>query len=455
MIPWLAKSGLYGYTNRDGSLLIPPQYSHARPFRGGFAVIAQEGGFGIINAEGVPVIAPEHPFIHLTAPRPFSLAFIKKEYNAWWRLPRWRILPEFNLLSTRHNGPLLVTKVPRAQWEVLAMPDMKKIQQFNCTDDLNAWGNRYWRKDWEPARKMPGEARLLTSGEHLLLRQELYNAEGEHCSGQIFGQLEDGTFLQYRKGWYRRVNEAGKPMDAVRYYKKNHLTFGGKTIPQQEAPYQRIAAPVFQSTAGEVFLFPDFSKPFPASIEPYPQVGEVQYVAMIGAMRDAEHFFVLATTGKSKERRLLVLHKSGKWNKLIEPRAGFHSMLRNGSLLFTHGTAKGVMDTSLEFHLFPLQYPEALSETLYAGKDNKSGRYGVFDIMEQDWKVPPAYSYIGPCLAEDIAPYCKDNLYGLMNISTGAHITPPLYDSIGEHGAVMQKNQLFYIDLYTGREYRE
>ncbi|WP_120518311.1 WG repeat-containing protein [Chitinophaga barathri] len=446
MIPWLAKSGLYGYADGDGRLIIPPQYTHARPFRGEFAVMAQEGGFGLINTLGVPVVAPEHPFVHLSAPRPFSLAFIKKEYNAWWRLPRWKVLPGLNLLSTRRNGPLLTTRVPRAKWDVLALPGMEKLQEFNCMDEQNAWG---------PARKMPDDLRLLTSGEHLLLRHELYNAEGERCSGSIFGQLADGTFLQYRKGWYRRVNEAGKPLDAVRYYKKNHLVFGGSTIPQQEAPYQRIAAPVFQSTGGEVFLFPDFSKPFPASIEPYPQVGGVQYIAMIGALQDTDHFFVLATTGKSDERRLLVLHKSGKWNKLVEPRPGFDSMLRNGALLFTQGSARGVMDTALEFHLFPLQYPESLGGTLYAGKDNKSGKYGVFDIMEQDWKITPAYSYIGPCLAEGIVPYCLDNLYGLMELDTGRHITPPLYDSIDKSGAVTQKNQLFYIDIYTGLEYRD
>lgn len=444
MIPWLAKSGLYGYADAGGKLVIPPQYTHAMPFRGEFAVMAQEGGFGVINMDGAPVVSPEHPFIHLTSPRPFSLAFIKKEYNAWWRLPRWKILPGLNLLGTRRGGPLLETKVPRARWEVLALPGMEKLQQFYSADERNA------RKG-----QMPDDVRLLTSGEHLLLRQELYNAGGERCSGGIFGQLADGTFLQYRKGWYRRVNEAGKPLDAVRYYKKDYLLFGGKTVPQQEAPYQRIAAPVFQATTGEVFLFPDFSKPFPLSIEPYPQVGEVQYVALIGALPDTEHFFVLATTGKSEERRLLVLNKNGQWNKLVEPRAGFDLMLRNGALLFTQGNTKGVMDAGLEFHLFPLQYPEALSETLYAGKDNRSGKYGVFDIMEQDWKITPSYSYIGPCLAEGIVPYCMDNLYGLLELHTGRHITPPLYDSIGKNGEVTHKNQRFYIDIYTGLEYRD
>lgn len=444
MIPWLAKSGLYGYAEEDGKLVIPPQYTHARPFRGDFAVMAQEDGFGLINREGAPVVDPRHPYIHLTAPRPFSLAFIKKEYNAWWRLPRWKVLPGLNLLGTRRGGPLLVTKVPRARWEVLALPGMEKLQHFDSADEQNARNGH-----------IPDDVRLLTSGEHLLLRQELYNAGGERCSGGIFGQLSDGTFLQYRKGWYRRVNEAGKPLDAVRYYKKDHLLFGGETIPQHDAPYQRIAAPVFQATSGEVFLFPDFSKPFPASIEPYPQVGEVKYVAAIGALPDAEHFFVLATTGKSSERRLLVLHKSGQWNKLVEPRAGFDLMLRNGNILFTQGNTKGVMDAGLEFHLFPLQYPEALTETLYAGKDNKTGKYGVFDIMEQDWKIPPSYSYIGPCLAEGIVPYCMDNRYGVMELATGRHITPPLYDSIGKNGEATQKNQLFYIDIYTGLEYRD
>ncbi len=102
---------------------------------------------------------------------------------------------------------------------------------------------------------------------------------------------------------------------------------------------------------------------------------------------------------KATERRVLVLHKSGKWNKLIEPRAGFHSMLRNVFACCSTARSKGVMDASLKFHLSLPGTPKPWARPCMPGKTTRAGGAAFFDIMEQDWKVPPAYSYIGPCLA--------------------------------------------------------
>ncbi len=153
----------------------------------------------------MPVIAPGAPFHQYHSPRRghFSIAFIKKEYPMpGGRFAAWRILP-----NSTSSAPATLRPAARhqdtagPQWEALAArPDMTRSSSSVALDDLNAWGNyRYWPQRRKPARKMPGEARLLASGEHMLLRRSGTDAEGERYSGQIFGQLEDGTFLQYRK----------------------------------------------------------------------------------------------------------------------------------------------------------------------------------------------------------------------------------------------------------------
>ena len=53
---WVA--GKYGYINKDGKMVINPQFDYAGAFKNGIAVVAKYGNYGYINKTGKFIIAP-------------------------------------------------------------------------------------------------------------------------------------------------------------------------------------------------------------------------------------------------------------------------------------------------------------------------------------------------------------------------------------------------------------
>ena len=51
--------GSWGFTNRDGRLVIPPRYEDAKPFSEGLAPVKEKGRYGYIDPDGQCVIYPE------------------------------------------------------------------------------------------------------------------------------------------------------------------------------------------------------------------------------------------------------------------------------------------------------------------------------------------------------------------------------------------------------------
>lgn len=49
----------YGYLDKNGNIVIAPQFSHAKPFSEGFAVVEQHGGLGVIDTTGNFVKLPD------------------------------------------------------------------------------------------------------------------------------------------------------------------------------------------------------------------------------------------------------------------------------------------------------------------------------------------------------------------------------------------------------------
>jgi hypothetical protein len=64
LVPWLSRSGLFGYANRSGVMQIAPQFAEARPFYEGFAAVFVKGqGWGFIQPSGAFQIAPRYGMV--------------------------------------------------------------------------------------------------------------------------------------------------------------------------------------------------------------------------------------------------------------------------------------------------------------------------------------------------------------------------------------------------------
>lgn len=89
--PWLATNGKFGYRDASGEMKTQPQYEDARPFQNGYAVVAQNGKYGVINAQNKIVIPIKYPLVSLISGGDFTILVTKKEHNAWWRFWQWKI----------------------------------------------------------------------------------------------------------------------------------------------------------------------------------------------------------------------------------------------------------------------------------------------------------------------------------------------------------------------------
>ena len=63
----LPDSGLWGYCDAEGKLVIPDAFSYAGSFVSGVAPVAKDGSYGAINRQGAYIVSPEYDFIEVTS----------------------------------------------------------------------------------------------------------------------------------------------------------------------------------------------------------------------------------------------------------------------------------------------------------------------------------------------------------------------------------------------------
>jgi len=71
-------SGLWGYCDTDGEMIIPALYSYASPFRHGLAAVVQGGFWGVIGTDGQTVVAPQYDYLEI-CPGGFLLAGLSQQ----------------------------------------------------------------------------------------------------------------------------------------------------------------------------------------------------------------------------------------------------------------------------------------------------------------------------------------------------------------------------------------
>ncbi|WP_158267039.1 WG repeat-containing protein [Chitinophaga niastensis] len=488
LYPLLAQTGKFGYCDSTGNSIIPARFDEAQPFKNGYAVASVNQQYGVIDLKGKTIVPFKYPYADLFSDGLFAVAITKKEYNAWWRCWQWKILPEFNVLSTGNKGPFLVTKVPRAKWKIRSLQGGKVLFRQRRMDLENAYGS-YWKKDWEPYRSVPRDILISSSGRNLQVQHRSFQLGAgnklKQVNGHFFDFINDTTALVFKNGQYYKSGINGKSTDQITYTEAGSLLFNrtsGKTIVvkkqrQDMYPYTTISTAVFKSNEGKYYLFPDLYKPLPADIQDYKKEDDTATAAeimgqaiIISSIPDSEYFLVLSIFGKSKESRCLLLDTNGHWYTKIPAYAGLDMMLSNGDLLFTRGAKKGMMGRDLLFKSLPFSENAApcyLSVDLYSGKDAATGKYGIYDVQKQTWQVMPVYDYIGNEIVPGIIVYTakivenghQKEMYGLLDIQHNKVITPPLYHHIDGDGLVRKtengKEISFYINRVNGKEYRE
>ena len=492
-IPWRAASGQYGFCTPSGEITIRPQYDDARPFHNGFAVVAKAGLYGVIDSANAIVIPLQYQLAVLWSDDVATLVLTKKEHNAWWQFWHWRILPEWNLLGG-DSGPFLVTKVPRAKWEIRALPGKKALFQDRRSDDKSPMGTgQYWKADWTPDRSIPADLSIAATDDLVLVNHAIYQKEPDgrlrHRSGHFVGRTSGGTLLLQRGGSYYLADRQGQKQTNRRFTALPGLrlkTSSGEAVFVSRAgklatSYQTIPGRVLKDQEGKVFLAPNLDTPFPTLIRDYTSPTDtlsakaiLSAAVMVRVRSTTSDYVVASSVGGGRGWRCFILQADGRWDTRMPLIRGVSELWDDGRIVFDRGKRTGVLDTNGHFWAMPLRAIRACRHHphWYMGKDTATGKYGVYDAEHRRWQVQPRYSYLQDQLADNVAIYTlvqKDTAgveseqFGLVNIRANREITPPVYDRIFSYGpnygsairTVRGRRCRFYLQPETGREYRE
>lgn len=472
LYPLLSKSGKFGYCDSSGQLIIQAQFDDAQPFKNGYAIVGNNGRYGVIDQAQRTILPIKFPLAYFFTDGLFNLVITGKEYNAWWRFWQWRIMPEYNILSTRNHGPFLVTKVPKAKWTILSIPGKKVL--FSQKRMLAS--GQYWKKGWHSDEQIP-DMQISSAGNTLKVRDRLFVLNGKlrKTDSNVLELLDDSSALVLKNGKYVL---SGKLKGT--YIREDSIAFrvdAGKTVYVQQQskemyPYPAINALILKGHDGRTYLSPEISKPLPLHVEDYKGVsaGEIMTrLITLASIPGSPYFLVVSVL--DNEPTCLLLDSTGKWNDDIPAYKGLDQMLSNGDLLLTRGAKKGVLTRDLEFKALPFDYrayPLSYTKDLYSGKDLSTQLYGIFNTAKQEWQVAPQYSFIGNEISPGTCIYTKikedehgtkREYYGLLDIPANKIITAPVYDMISNDGRVAitlnEGTVYFYINPVTGKEYRE
>lgn len=466
LFPWRGSKGMFGYCTKEGKVIIMPQYISASPFVNDYAIVQKQEMYGVIDRNGKEILPFQYKMIELKGiTNATTIAITRIPYNAWWKLGRWRFWPGFSMMGTSHDKRLFDTKVPMMQWELVHL-EQEKIFAGKAVD--------------------PGTSQTPFSlydfrinDHHMLINETLYTITPKgikKTADDIFCVTDDYTLLQQKGKRFVKIDWNAKPVDSKTFEKTSRLSAvtGGREVTTGNFTFDFSATPTtycFADEKGKQYVFPNFTHPFPGHIEPYPDAGFTADSILITAMQiiaapATGHFLIYGH--KAGKRHFFMLDKYGNWETDVHQLQGFTVEGVSGETEFP---TAGQLDIGR-----PL--PDGFSVTsfykasglihcylikgTYENDDETLSRYGIYDNHQKKWKLQPRYASLHP-LDEDEEFWAYQleihGLWGVINIQNKDIVIPPKYEAINPDGRVFQtldkKRIYFYIDVRTGKEYRE
>lgn len=481
LYPWRSANGKFGFCDSTGTVIITPEYDDAHPFHHGYAAVAKDKKYGVINAGNEVVVPLKYDYTKVIALNGHVLAITKNEYNAWWRFWEWKV--DFDIIF---GGPLLDTHVSRAKWQVFSLPGKEKLFVDRRPDDrirpyssFNAMAKTY---------EIPYDTQIHTTEELVIVKDNMFKqkASGEYVSLSVhFIQFTDARNILVRKGNdFYLLNRKGKRVSTTTYTKQGETIFStttGESISVQWEKRDGLGY-VLQDQQGRIFLPSDLKTPIPQTIQtyknsPYTIPAKKMIQSRINNLNEiwlksipSESDFILKVASGFKEEieyNYFILHQDGSWNTQIPYVDGLSRILHDGWLIFHNGDKSGVLTEGYTFYPFPSGtdivklYPQ--HKYLYIIRNSETEKYGVYNIKEQQWKIPPKYDSLTPGIAPNVAIYTVyepgSRKMGLFNMKIKEKITAAVYAQIFLDGRAYKnidgEQIYFYINPQTGVEYRE
>lgn len=462
LYPYLGANNQYGYADAKGKVVIEPQYTSVNFFYNGLAVVRINGGQEqIINTHNEVVPLPVHyDEVRIHAVAHYAFVETTEYYDNRWRFWEWRFLPGFSIIGGgSSDSRLFDTKVAREKrtlywWEAGELMATKRGRR-------SAGETYYFLRD--------------VGGGVVQIDDELYELEGSKVK-RLARNIEpykmvDGNLLMRKTNrGYRIVDNRNNDVLKRTFKPRSEQvldvadsTFVMKT---ENMGIRRKPIEWYVDNENQVFVYPDFSKPFPTRIhantwsEDASSLGILTKTQQIASIPHTDRFLMVLNFGKTVH----ALDTTGVWH---DPETHYDDIR-----VLSAGVSSIIWPP---YRYFvgdpPLPEGAEIQRVQEFGRDTKvfqvtitngeKRRIGVWDSGLSEWLMEPIYAQIHMYRIQPrflSFQSVEDEKWGFYDLSERSIHIPPIYDSVQGNGWVRMEaesnQQFFYLDITTKLEFR-
>ena len=458
LYPYLDSSGLYGYADSTGSLVIQPAYKEAGKFSDrGYAVVAiGSNKMGVIDQQNQVIIPFEYEQVHIYELDNYTVASLSKTYINKWRFWDWKFLPGLNLLGggSRDNR-LFDTRVKRKKQSVVILGS--SVKQIMSRRVNGKYSSSYF------------DVRALTDN-RLLIEGVLYKiaAKGAKRLAQVkmIPERMDQFFNTYENKLYL-LDSMGKRVDKDGFTRLSSIEFKiNNNVHTLELGLERRnqIAKAYKNKHGQVFIFPDFEKALPLRLQDNLKdtalnaIDVLQQAYMLYPVPNQPYFFWM---GKDSSRQpfFKFLDTAGRWHNDLPDNNGFTVNRGDNSILWPRSEYYISKDDLPQGWHVSLIYP-LWDEDLYEVRIRKDSisKEGIWNLKDKKWLIQPKYESVNR-VEDHYWRFQKDKegLWGVLD-NQGKELIQPKYFFIDSEGWTQLKLKkgyaTFYLHLPTLKEFR-
>ncbi|SFB91598.1 WG containing repeat-containing protein [Parapedobacter composti] len=460
---YLAADGRYGYADEQMNVVIPPSFRSAGTFTStGFAVVEDEQlRYGVIDKSGELVIPFRYRNIYLRVAGNRTLARTERTYTNRLRFWEWRFLPGFSITGGSSDSRLFDTEVKRAHVKITVLETNQTIYSQRVPA-ASSYGQQFAIRPLDKLHFLQGN-RLF----------KLTDRKVKRLARHIFDEVDGGLLLQQRGNGFRLIDREGKPASGTRYRQADSLHTAINGLPLSIAVSSNryddaCRAMVLADDEGHQYIFPDFSKAFPARIDAAAVHGVaadtvLRTARLISGMPGTDRFMLRWFNRQASWFEHTMVDTAGHWHMDPPLDNKFTVVIPSGDIRWPPA-GHIIRDEAVETGWRIVAYRN-IADELYEVtiKRDSTERMGVWDAGAGNWRWKPEHHYIR-CLNLRQGYWTfkpgKDSLYGLYHLPSGRVVIPPKYHDMSADGTVSYYDEKlgytrFYVNWQTQQEFRE
>ncbi|TDQ78035.1 hypothetical protein CLV99_2012 [Sphingobacterium yanglingense] len=455
MIPYLNSDGRLNYVDRDGKEKISERYTHASPFISkGYAVVGNEGGeTAVIDAQGKIVEAYADQEIRLEVFGGYTLMMTEVEYEK--KMPVWKW--DWNIMGGDVKKTTTYVNVRIKVLETQQVLLKEDVPSDDATYSLMVYeldssrfvlnNALYQIKKGQIKKEKTGIIVILDNGRYFTSSGNTFTLYGVKDKNGIASGLQSTDRLDLKLG------EGILTLDSI----------------NQERYAPEIPKLLKDNKTQDVYSFPQYDKPFPSEIKQgtAAQMEFLKEVSLVYSVNNSPYFILGRFNYDHSVWAYDWLYIDVKGNLLNEIQVSdFFIFDQVGNLLWPDRKMLfGAIDMPKDWRVGKIKYVNASPEMyiVQVKKGEEKPTWGVWDTQRKDWTIEPSYRDVNLLnTTKQIFSLQQEEEgdYFLYDNLKKAPVGNKSYRSISSDGAVRVKSaegneEWYYIDILTGKEYKE